>query len=160
MAGVAAAAAAIAALTGDGTAAAGIAAGIGYKIREPDAIGAAAGITGVTGIAGHKRVLQNKMSRRRLPPRHLMPICGFCLHPAFHGCGIAKADPAAQRSLLRPGPQILRFRHGALYRRHRPIPQFMGRGIITFLFHIHHLSHSVCQCIFSIHFSILHYAAS
>ena len=56
IAGIAAtaAAAAIAALTADRTAAAGVTAGIRYEIREPDAIGAAAGTAGVTGIAGHK----------------------------------------------------------------------------------------------------------
>ena len=50
IAGIAATAAAIAALTADRTAAAGIAAGIGHKIREPDAVRTA----GVTGSAGHK----------------------------------------------------------------------------------------------------------
>ena len=53
------AAAAIAALTTDGTAAAGVAAGIGNKIREINPVGGeisagiAAGIAGMTVIAGH-----------------------------------------------------------------------------------------------------------
>ena len=73
-------AAGIAATAGAGTgyraAAAGIAAGICHEIREPDPVGIA-GVAGITGVAGHKKSSQ-KISRRRLPPRHLMPKDFFC----------------------------------------------------------------------------------
>ena len=76
-----------------------------------------------------------KMSRRRLPPRHLMPTRQFCSHPALHGTGITKADNTAARSVLRTRLQILHIGHSTLHRRYRPVPQVMGSRFILLLFH-------------------------
>ena len=133
---IAAAAAAATAAVAAGAAnrtvvAAGIAAGIGYKIREQNPGNLRTQI--VTGVTGHM-ISSKRKCRGGYPPRHFMRLCSPMLQPA------AKIRLTNRRILfhgpIRPQNRVLPIRHCTLHRRHRLIPQFLCIGHLLFLLHL------------------------
>ena len=133
---VAAAATAVAAGTADtGVAAAGIAAGVGDKIREQDPGDFRTRI--VTGIAGHMISSKKEKCHGRYLPRHFMQVVSSVLQPAaklrrrFHTQCFC-----FPHHTIRPHNGILPIRYRTFDRRHRLIPQLLCIGRFLFLLHL------------------------